>query len=97
MWLQLQKTTLVLLSSSGRSDFNIQHGETHSSCSQEEALHPARSKEAVDGWVGQWVAAAAMEAEASAPPFITSLQHFQHGGIVKRERAGRPLVVGVGL
>lgn len=58
MWLQLQKTVLVLLSGSGRSDFNIQHGETGSSCGQEEALHR---------WVGQWVAAA-MEAEASAPP-----------------------------
>ena len=46
---QLQKTLLVPLSSSGRSDFNIQHGETRSSCSQEEALRPAWVKEAVSG------------------------------------------------
>lgn len=46
---QLQKTLLVPLSSSGRSDFNIQLGETRSSCSQEEALRPAWVKEAVGG------------------------------------------------
>lgn len=58
MWSQLQKTLLEQLSSSGRSDFNIQHGETHSSSSQEGALHPACFKEAVGGWisgsVGWW-------------------------------------------
>lgn len=83
----------------GRSDFNIQHSETHSSRSQEEALHPACLKEAVGGWVIGWWRGWRWRHRVlrGPPPFITSLQHFQHGGIVKRERAGRPLVVSVGF
>ncbi len=55
MWSQLQKKTPVGASQQpGRSDFNIQHGETPPSCSQEEALRPACLKEAAGGWVSGW-------------------------------------------
>lgn len=82
---------------SGRSDFNIQHGETRPPRSQEEALRPACLKEAVGGWLEGEGGSTGSSRRRRLLHSSPLLQRFQHGGIVKRERAGRSLVIGVGF